>query len=357
MAKIYRAPSENHQEVEAFIAEEIAKMEAFEEKEKKRRPIMLALYLLGIVLSVGAAAYVFLTPGVLEGLQNWAREALSQLADMVRFSYEDVENGDYSGEFGERILEAILGFFMIILRTVGALAIDFLVVLAPIAVAVGVVALAGLGVYLCSAGISETGWRSPTQEEYRSRAIWRMDGRMKSLLAGVEGEEKALEAVSVLDDAYSVFFNLDIKFDGGNNETDLIVVGPGGLTMVEVKNYSGTLLGDLSDEDLIQRKYRKNGKYSDDKRSNPVQQIEEPAARLEKYLKWKGLPSTVRRAALFIHEDVELQVTDRKQLAKRCPLFFIQDPVKLRMYLQPSRYHALTNEETDGIVAALRKFL
>jgi hypothetical protein len=48
-----------------------------------------------------------------------------------------------------------------------------------------------------------------------------------------------------LGDECYVFANLDVKYDGKHKETDLIVVSPTGLTMVEVKNYSGLLMGDL----------------------------------------------------------------------------------------------------------------
>lgn len=356
MAIIYRAPNENFQEVEAYIAKESAKTIAWEKKNSKKRPFLLALYILLILITVTAVLYILFSTDVLNNIIITIKNTLNLWANQLSFSRENVENADYSGDFGERILSAILGFLGIILQTIVSLLLNLLALLSPMIVVAGFLAAGGFTIYLCCNGIGYIGWRSATSEEIRRRVIKSMDKRMKRLYAGVEGELRALDSVAGLDDNCFVFANVEIWLDGHRNETDLIVVSPTGLTIVEVKNYSGIILGDLSQPEIIQRKYRKNRKYSDEPRSNPVHQIEAPAQKLTEFLKRKGISVFVRRCALFIHDNVDIRVTDRQGLSKSCPLF-LKESLELLQYLHSHSRQYLSDKEISQIVSALRTLL
>lgn len=357
MARIFKALNPNKLKVEAYIEAEMGPKLAYEEKRAKKRPIVLFFCILLIAASILALLFAFFSPGVLKNVLSTVKDTLNQWADQVRFTYDEVENGDYSGEFGERILSGIGGFFLALLRGLGALLLDLLALISPVVVIAGMLAVAGGIVYFALCIISEIGWRPSTPEEIRESIIRSMDGEMRKLVSGLEGEAAALEAVSRLDDDCYIFENLVIWLDGDKNEADLIVVTPSGITVMEVKDYSGTLLGDLSQPKIIQRKYKKNGKYEDkDDADNPVQQIEGPAKKLEAFLARKGVSAAVRRCALFTNENVDIQVSDSKGLARTCPLFLLNSP-ELQPYLHTNYHQNLDNEQIQKIVSALRTLL
>lgn len=356
MARIFKALNPNKLKVEAYIEAEMGPKLAYEEKRAKKRPIVLFFCILLIAASILALLFAFFSPGVLKNVLSTVKDTLNQWADQVRFTYDEVENGDYSGEFGERILSGIGGFFLILLRGLGALLLDLLALISPVVVIAGMLAVAGGIVYFALCIISEIGWRPSTQEEIRESIIRGMDGEMRKLVSGLEGEEAALEAVSRLDDDSYIFENLVVWLDGDKNEADLIVVNPSGVTVMEVKDYSGTLLGDLSQPKIIQRKYKKKGKYEDKDADNPVQQIEGPAKKLEAFLARKGVPVAVRRCALFTNENVDIQVSDSKGLARACPLFLLNSQ-ELLPYLHTNYHQNLDHAQIQKIVSALRTLL
>ena len=357
MARIFKALNPNKLKVEAYIEAEMGPKLAYEKKKAKKRPIVMFVCLLLIVTSVLALLFVFFGPGVLKNILSTVKDTLNQWADQVRFTYEEVENGDYSGEFGERLLSGIGGFLLGLLRGLGAFLLDLLALISPVVVIAAMLAVAGGIVYFSLCVISGFGWRASTPEEIRESIIRGMDGEMRKLVSGLEGEEAALEAVSRLDDNSYIFENLVIWLDDHKNEADLIVVNPSGVTVMEVKDYSGTLLGDLSQPKIIQRKCKKNGKYEDkDDADNPVQQIEGPAKKLEAFLARKGISVAVRRCALFTNENVDIQVSDRKGLTRTCPLFLLKSP-ELLPYLHANDHQALDNEQMQKVVSALRTFL
>lgn len=356
MARIFKALNPNRLKVEAYIEAEMGPKLAYEEKRAKKRPIVMFVCLLLIAASVLALLFAFFGPGVLKNILSTVKDTLNQWAEQLRFTYDEVENGDYSGEFGERILSGIGGFFLGLLRGLGALLLNLLALISPVVVIAGMLAVAGGIVYFALCVISDFGWRASTPEEIRESIIRGMDGEMHKLVSGLEGEEAALEAVSRLDDDSYIFENLVVWLDGDKNEADLIVVNPSGVTVMEVKDYSGTLLGDLSQPKIIQRKCKKKDKYEDKDADNPVQQIEGPAKKLEAFLARKGVSVAVRRCALFTNENVDIQVSDSKGLARACPLFLLNSQ-ELLPYLHTNYHQNLDHAQIQKIVSALRTLL
>ena len=129
------------------------------------------------------------------------------------------------------------------------------------------------------------------------------------LEAGVEGEKTALELAQRLPSSCHVFTNQVIWFEPKNDkrkaaedgkqsrksETDLILVGPGGVAIVEVKNYSGRLTGNAWDHDLMKTSPsgRKDMVY------NPAKQVSTHVWRLSNYLKSKGQRAWITPYVLF----------------------------------------------------------
>lgn len=356
MARIFKALNENQLKVEAYIEAEMQPQLAYEKQKAKKRPFVMFFCILLIAASVLALLFAFFGPGVLKTILGTVKETLNQWADQLRFTYDEVENGDYSGEFGERVLSGIGEFFLILLRGLGAFLLDLLALISPVIVIAGMLAAAYGIIRLSVTVISEFGWRARTPAELRESIIRSMDGEMRKLVSGLEGEAAALEAVSRLDDNSFIFENLVIWLDDHKNEADLIVVNPSGVTVIEVKDYSGTLLGDLSQPEIIQRKYKKRGKYEDKDADNPVHQIEGPAKKLEALLARNGISVAVRRCALFTNENVDIQLSDTNGLARTCPLFLLNSS-ELMPYLYSNYRQTLDHSQIQTIVSTLRAFL
>ncbi len=153
-------------------------------------------------------------------------------------------------------------------------------------------------------------------ELYRDiQYISRTSSNEEILHAGLEGENKALALLSSLPESCHVFTNLLIPYDGKTSETDLVVVSPGGLFVIEVKNYVGCFTGDWSNERLTQTKDDRYVKYP----YNPVRQVGTHVYRLANYLRERGAQTWVEGCVLFTQPSVQLNVTDKNE---KKPLVF-----------------------------------
>lgn len=137
--------------------------------------------------------------------------------------------------------------------------------------------------------------------------------------AGLEGEQTALKLMKRLNNNCHVYTNLRIPYDGGESETDLIVVSPAGVTVIEVKNYKGTITGNASADNLTQVKSR----HGDSKTvQNPIRQVGTHVYRLAGYLRSKGIRTYVRNCVLFVNDNVTVQLDDPEGVTSdKCPVF------------------------------------
>lgn len=341
MAHIFLARSKNKEKVDSFIHRHVEQQRLLYEAGKAKRPRQRILSICVIVACIAAAAMLVFKDGLLSDIRWGAMDVLASWSDDLWVA----------GTGGKSI------FHLAIQLVCKALSLVCLVLTwaAPLLVPVALFALLAVivffayGAYLNASGEFD-------EEKARADAEGKMDDELQQLKAGVEGEEIALSIVSTLGDECYVFVNLDIQYDGNHNETDLIVVSPTGLTVVEVKNYSGLLAGDLSDREFVHRKYLKNGTYTDDTARNPVKQVGAPIYKLAHYLKDRGITVTVRRCALFTNDNVQFQLTDRSGLSKDCPLYLKNSPEFLT-YLHGPGSHSLRPGDINRIVEALKKQL
>ena len=339
MAQIYEARSKNREKLDAYIGQSVEQQRSDYEANKKAMPMRRMIALVITAASLGAIAALLFKEGLMSSL--W-------------WGFVDILGGWYDalwaiGSDGKTIFHLAL---MLICR-IPALVLLVLISGAPIVVSV--VLYGGLGAIAFFAGtyILDS-FEVFSEEKAVAVAESRMDSEMHRIKAGVEGEELALTYMQALDDSCHVFANVEIEFDNGRNEFDLIVVSPSGVTTVEVKNYSGTLIGDLSDPKFIKRKYRKNGEYSEDEESNPVQQSRIAGRRLENYLKSQGIRVNLRRCALFMNDNVKFQLTDHQGVSGTCPMFlgYSQDFLN---YVYPGGTRPRASGEVSRIVDALKK--
>lgn len=162
-----------------------------------------------------------------------------------------------------------------------------------------------------------------------------IDGDLGIYQAGVEGERKALEYLHSLSNDCHIFTNLRVPHDGHESETDMVVVTPAGVTIVEIKNYKGTIMGDASDKNLSHIKPHQD-EFIDE--YNPIRQVATHAYRLAGYLRNHGVFTHVKTCVFFVNDDVTLKLTDSEHiLADKCPVFQVRDVNRLLHYLQSGK--------------------
>lgn len=136
--------------------------------------------------------------------------------------------------------------------------------------------------------------------------------------AGVRGEKIALELARQLPAGCHVFTNQIIWFErkdqkrsadedgkrSNRSELDLILVGPGGVAIVEVKHYSGAISGNMRDEELL----RTTPGGREKKIRNPAKQIGTHVWRLSNYLKSQGQRVWITPYVLFTHPKATFSI-------------------------------------------------
>lgn len=353
MAIIHAAPNLNELKIEQYIESRLAQIRrSYENSEGTRTVIKIAG--IGIMLAcIGFIAALIWYPGFLAGMQDWSEK-------LVLGWGENIAAIDFG--FGDPDLPFLVG----ILRTVVGIAANLVMDLIGIFLALvsyamplltAVVLFVGAGALLfMTYDTVHDAFKSFDEKWERDIICKNLPDEIRVLQAGVAGEQRSLDIVKKLGHDCHVFSNLDIRFGGNHNETDLITVTPTGLTVIEVKNYSGTLQGDLSEKQLTQVKFSRKGNPYPETCDNPMDQIEVPARRLEKYLRSRGIQVPVRRCCLFVHDSAKLEVTDYTGRSAACPLFVWKDPGFTR-YLHSSQSRSLNGYEIEKIVSALERFL
>ena len=339
MAHIFQARNKNREELEAFIGQQVAQQRLKYEADKAKHPRQRIISICVMVACIAAAALLIFKGGLLSDICSGAKEMLARWSDGLWLA----------GTGGKSIIHLAIQLVCKALSLICTVLTWVAPLLVPVVLfaLLAVIAFFAFGAYCDATGEFDV-------EKARAKAEEKMDDKLQRIKAGVVGEEVALGIVSKLSDECYVFSNFVAKYDGKDNETDLIVVSPTGLTVVEVKNYSGMLIGDLSDSEFIQRKYHKNGTYTEDTAKNPVKQVGAPVYRLAHYLKDQGITVTVRRCALFVNDNVQFQLTDRAGLSKDCPLY-LKDSSEFLTYLHRSGSHTLRPSDINRIVEALKK--
>lgn len=176
-----------------------------------------------------------------------------------------------------------------------------------------------------------------------------LDPQIGVLDGGIEGEQIALSLVCQAGLNAAVYTNLQIPTNrGGHKECDLIVVHPSGITIVECKHMSGLISGSFE-----QHLLRHTNRYKDEYIKNPAMQSRDQVHCLKEYLKDRGLDVPLRRAVMFTHDAVELELTDQHQY---CPVFTAEDAEEFAAYLKGTQ-QVIPNRTLERVNRALQHLL
>ena len=121
-------------------------------------------------------------------------------------------------------------------------------------------------------------------------------------LAGMHGEKIAARAIgSVLRDDDSLFTNVSIEYDGKPAELDNVIVNKYGVFIIEVKNYTGYIVGNEDDYEWQKYKTTDAGNIYEKTVKNPITQVKRQIYILAKFLNYYGISVWVRGYALLLH--------------------------------------------------------
>lgn len=135
---------------------------------------------------------------------------------------------------------------------------------------------------------------------------------MKTIMSGINGENKALKMIEKIPKEYTVFSNLNIKFEDNMSETDLIVVGKKGVFLLEIKNHTGIISGNDNDHNWRQFKVTDNGGKYTNQFYNPIKQVGTQVFRLSNILKESGFNGWVQGVVMFANPECTLKAKTKK---------------------------------------------
>lgn len=328
------------------------------EKHKKRDRILRIVWgVIGLILTI-LLVWMICRPDISREVRQWVTDSLMGKSNETGFL-------EYIFMIPESIwnmpllLRLPLGLIMVFLRFLWSLV---LLIVSPI---LGPIlrflmyAIPAMGPLILVFTLLDAKCREYSVDEEAEDPIVKAlcDGRNVDILqAGMAGEYAALDCFAGLDDNCYIFTNLHIPHEGKESETDIVVVSPAGITIVEVKNHKGVIRGDASDHELIQD--RGYGDEAEDKRFyNPIKQVATHAYRLGGYLRSKNLPIHIRTCVFFANPESELRLQDsEKILQAQCPVFHVNQVEKILRYLQ-SGLNQLTGREFDQSVKLLEQLM
>lgn len=120
-------------------------------------------------------------------------------------------------------------------------------------------------------------------------------------LHGSWGEHKALSEIKdKLSDDYHIFVGVKVH---EKMESDLVITGPNGVFVVEIKNYKGKIEGGMDDKEWTLHKTGRNGGKYTKKMGNPLRQLRRNLYILSQYLKIQKTPAWLEGRVYFVNKN------------------------------------------------------
>ena len=120
--------------------------------------------------------------------------------------------------------------------------------------------------------------------------------------AGIRGEEAVVRAIeSVLREGDNLFTNVSVEYDGKPAELDDVIVNKYGVFIIEVKNYTGHIVGNEDDYEWQKFKTTDAGNTYVKTVKNPIKQVKRQIYILARYLEYYGIRVWVKGYAIMLH--------------------------------------------------------
>ena len=142
----------------------------------------------------------------------------------------------------------------------------------------------------------------------KAQHVFELRRMSESDKAGAEGEQAAAELIAgLLAPGDRMFTNLVVNYNGKRTELDNVIVNNNGAFIIEVKNYSGELVGGVDDFEWT--KYHKSAAGITYQKTvkNPIKQVRRQVYILAGLLRESGINVRVRGYALFLQHNCPVE--------------------------------------------------
>jgi hypothetical protein len=174
----------------------------------------------------------------------------------------------------------------------------------------------------------------------------------KILRAGIEGEKKTAHLLKSLPKQYKVLGDVTISVNSRSSQLDHVVVGPAGVFVIETKNVSGKIIGQITDNNWTQQKTDYKGKTYTKTFYNPVKQVSTHVDRVSALLKKENINVPVKGIVSFTHKDAEIHIRSNEvkifSVAKR-------EEQALLQYVQRTTTKAMASQDVSKVYEVLKK--
>ena len=134
--------------------------------------------------------------------------------------------------------------------------------------------------------------------------LWDREYESPRVTAGKEGEKEAARIIKqVLKEDDILLANICINHEGKSTELDNVIINSRGVFIIEVKNYSGTLIGQEEDYEWTKYKVSRGGNVYEKQVRNPIKQVKRQVYILSRLLKYYGINVWIDGYVLILNSD------------------------------------------------------
>ena len=121
------------------------------------------------------------------------------------------------------------------------------------------------------------------------------------IVAGRAAEKRAKAIIqTILHSDDILFSNVELSYDGQKTELDNVVLNRYGITIIEVKYYSGCLIGKENDYEWTKHHFSKGHVIYTKKVKNPLKQVKRQIHILAHYMRYYGIDLWVEGYVMII---------------------------------------------------------
>ena len=207
----------------------------------------------------------------------------------------------------------------------------------------------GIAIYILKTQAEGKSFLGGTEHNIVAMVILFLLGRWlfsqgRKFCVGDAGESTALNRISSLPNAYTVFTNVQIQIGNRLGEIDEIVVGPTGVFAIEVKNHKGTITANGNGD-----WHQQNGKYSRTFMS-PIKQVHRNVGMLIEMLKTQNVRAWIEPYVFFTDNASEII-----NAPERCTQNI--DEIKQFILSNQPKNGLLETEKINEICSAIRNIM
>ncbi len=134
--------------------------------------------------------------------------------------------------------------------------------------------------------------------------VWNKFYESPEVRAGKQGEKEAVRIIEqVLQEGDILLSNICVHYKEKETELDNVIINSRGVFIIEVKNYSGVLIGGEDDYEWTKYKISRGLKVYEKQVRNPMKQVKRQVYILSRYLKCYGIRVWIDGYVLLLNNN------------------------------------------------------